>query len=101
MVTQRTREIGVRMAIGARRADVVRMVVESGLRLALPGLLIGMVAALGLSRVMRAFILGVTPLDPVTFGVVPGILLLMIAVATYVPARRASRVSPMTALRSE
>ena len=101
MVTQRTREIGVRMAIGARRADVINLVLRSGMRLALPGIAIGAAAALALGRLMRSFILDVAPVDPITFTTVPVLLLLMIGVATCVPAMRAARVSPMTALRSE
>jgi predicted permease len=101
MVTQRTREIAVRVAIGARRADVISIVIGSGLKLALPGLVIGTLAALGFSLLLRAFILGVAPMDALTFTVVPALLLLMIGVATAVPALRAARVSPMDALRSE
>jgi predicted permease len=101
MVAQRTREIGIRVAIGARQRDVVGLVVRSGLRLALPGILIGACAALGLGYVMRAFILDVPPTDIVTFSAVPAILLVMIGIATCIPAARAARVSPMTALRAE
>jgi predicted permease len=101
MVTQRTREIGVRMAIGARQRDVVMLVVRSGLRLALPGILIGAGAAIGLARLMRSFILDVPPTDVVTFSVVPALLLVMIGIATCVPAARAARVNPLTALRAE
>jgi predicted permease len=101
MVTQRTREIGVRVALGAKRRDVIGLVVRSGLRLALPGLLIGLAIAFGVSQLVRAFILGVQPLDPATFVLVPAVLLLMIAVATWVPAFRAARITPMSALRSD
>jgi predicted permease len=101
MVTQRTREVGVRVAIGAQGREIMGLVVRSGLRLALPGILIGIVLALGLAQLMRAFILGVAPLDPITFTVVPALLLAMIGIATWVPARRAMKISPMVALRSE
>ena len=101
MVTQRTREIGVRMAIGAKQRDVLAMVLGSGLRLAVPGVGFGIVAAMGLSRIMKSFILGVPSLDPVTFFVVPLLLIVVVGLATVVPALRAAAVSPMTALRSE
>jgi ABC-type antimicrobial peptide transport system permease subunit len=89
------------MAIGARQRDVVMLVVRSGLRLALPGILIGAGAAIGLARLMRSFILDVPPTDVVTFSVVPALLLVMIGIATCVPAARAARVNPLTALRAE
>jgi len=101
MVAQRTREIGVRMALGARANDVVRLVLRSGLRLALPGLLFGLVAGLALSWLLRSFILDVTPGDPVTFLGVPAVLTAAVALACWAPARRAAAVEPSTALRAE
>jgi putative ABC transport system permease protein len=101
MVTQRRREIGVRMALGARRREILAMVLLKGLRIALPGLVIGFVAALALSRLLRGFILGVAPGDPVTFLLMPAVLLLAIVVASLGPAGRASAVEPLTALRNE
>jgi predicted permease len=100
-VAQRTREIGVRMALGARRADVLGMVLRGGLRLALPGLGAGLLAAFALSRLLRGFILGVAPGDPITFLAMPAVLLGAIVLAALGPARRASGIAPMQALRSE
>jgi hypothetical protein len=100
-VAQRTREIGVRMALGARRGDVVRLVLRGALRLALPGLAAGLVLALGLSRLMRGFIPGVAPADPVTFLFMPAVLLVAVILASLGPARRASTVHPFEALRAE
>jgi putative ABC transport system permease protein len=99
-VSQRTQEIGVRMAIGARHRDVIGMVVGGGMRLALAGTGIGLVAALALSRVVRTMVYGVTPLDPVSYVVTSCLLLAVAVLACYVPARRATRVDPITALRS-
>jgi predicted permease len=101
MVSQRTREIGIRVALGARRADLVRLVLRGGLALALPGLGIGLLLAFGVSRVMRGFILGVAPGDPVTFLLMPAILLAAIVLASLGPARRASAVEPLKALRTD
>jgi predicted permease len=100
-VAQRTREIGTRMALGANAADVVRLIVRDGLSLAGPGLLLGLLAALGLSRVIRSFILGVAPADPATFLVVPLTLLLAIVAASWSPARKAAAIQPIQALKSE
>jgi ABC-type antimicrobial peptide transport system permease subunit len=101
MVAQRRREIGVRMALGAQARAVAALVVRSSLRLVVPGLVAGGIAAIAIARLMRAFILGVTPADPLTLVVVPLTLAVMIALATWLPARRASRVSPLSALKSE
>jgi predicted permease len=101
MVAQRTREIGVRMALGARRGDIARLVVRGGFRLALPGLVMGLLLAFALSRLLRGFILGVAPADPVTFLLMPAALLVAILAASLGPARRASGIEPLKALRSE
>jgi len=101
LVTQRTHEIGIRMALGARAADVRRLVVGHGLRLAAIGLLCGALAALALGRVMSALLSGVRPTDPLTFATVVALLASAAALASFVPARRATRVDPMIALRSE
>jgi predicted permease len=101
MVSQRTREIGIRLALGANRADLIRLVLRGGLRLALPGLAIGFVLAVGLGRIMRGFILGVAPGDAVTFVLMPAILLAAVVLASIGPARRASAVEPLKALRAE
>ena len=100
-VAQRTREIGVRVALGARRSDVASLILAGGLRLALPGLAIGTLLALGLGQLVRGFILGVPPADPVTFVAMPALLLCAVVLASLAPARRASSIEPLQALRSE
>ena len=101
VVGQRTREIGMRMALGANRADVMRLVLGEGLKMALIGLGAGLAAALGLTRLMASQLFGVTPQDPLTFGAVAVVLMLVAVLACYLPARRAVQVDPMVALRYE
>ena len=100
-VTQRTQEIGIRMALGARRADVVRMVVGHGVGLAIAGIGIGLAFAFALTRVMNTLLFGVTATDPLTYAGLSALLLFVTAVACYVPARRATRIDPTVALRYE
>jgi putative ABC transport system permease protein len=100
-VVQRTREIGVRMALGARRSQVFGMVVGSGSRLAAAGIALGLVVAVGVTRLFAGLLYGVRPIDPVTFAAVAGILMLVALAACAVPARRATRVDPLTALRGD
>jgi predicted permease len=100
-VSRRRREIGVRVALGARRSDVLRMVLGQGLRTILIGLAIGIAGSLALTRTVESLLFGVTPTDPLTFA---GVTLLLVAaalLACYIPARRATRVDAMVALRHE
>lgn len=101
MVMQRTREFGVRMALGARPADVLRMVMKQGLVLLLLGTAVGAVAGAGAAQLMKGALVGVGPFDPQAFAAAGGLLLLVTLAACWIPARRATRVDPITALRYE
>jgi ABC-type antimicrobial peptide transport system permease subunit len=100
-VTRRTREIGVRMALGADRTDVLRLVVREGMRLTTIGLVFGLMVSLGLAAVLSRVLYGVRPVDLSVFGSVTVLLLGISALACYLPARRATRVDPLIALRAE
>jgi putative ABC transport system permease protein len=100
-VAQRTQEIGIRMALGACREDVMKMILLQGARIASAGLIIGMLAALGLTRYLEKLLFSVSPADPATFAMVALVLALVALLACYIPARRTLRVDPMTALRYE
>jgi putative ABC transport system permease protein len=100
-VTQRTSEIGIRVTLGAQPGDVFRIVVGEGLRLALVGVGCGVIAALALTRVLQSFLYGVSAYDPITFVSVALLLTLVGLAASFFPARRATRVDPMVALRYE
>jgi putative ABC transport system permease protein len=98
---QRTREIGVRVAFGASRRDVLRLILSQGLFVAGIGVLIGLAASIALTRIVNSFLVGVSPTDPVTFVGVPAVLVLVALVASYFPARKASAIDPVIALRDE
>ncbi len=101
LVAQRTQEIGVRMALGASRGNILRLVMGKSLRLIVCGVVAGLVAALAVSRVLTSLLFGVGPRDPLAYGLVAGVLVLVAVLATLVPARAASRVDPVVALRCE
>jgi putative ABC transport system permease protein len=101
VVRQRTAEIGVRMALGAERGDILRLIVLQGLRLSVVGIVIGVVAAFGLGRVITAMLVGVKPTDPATFAGVTVVFLAISTLAAWIPARRASILDPTKALREQ
>src|SRR5262249_25157461 len=100
-VAQRTNEIGIRMALGAQSADVLRLVGSFGLRLALAGILIGALGAFALTRTLSGLLFGVSSMDATTFAAMAATLFAVTLLACYIPARRASRVDPLIALRYE
>jgi putative ABC transport system permease protein len=100
-VAQRTREIGIRMAVGAARSDVIRLVMRQGMAVVLIGTVVGMAGALGLARLIRGLLYGENAMDPLTFAAVPAVLMCVAMAAIFLPARRASAVDPVLALRRE
>ncbi len=100
-VSQRTHEIGIRMALGAQAGDVVRLVIGQGMKLALLGIAVGLGGALVVTRSMKTLLFGVRPTDPLTFAAIALLLMLVALLACWIPARRATKIDPLTALRQE
>jgi putative ABC transport system permease protein len=100
-VRQRTREIGIRMALGAQSADVVRLILAGHSRAVMVGLVVGLLGAIAASQVLRGFLYGLSPFDPIAYLGVAVLLAFAGLAASYVPARRATRIDPLAALRHE
>ena len=101
MVSERQREIGIRMALGAGNSQVVGLVFKQGITIALVGIVVGVAGALALSRLTQSLLFGVDPADPATFGLVAGVIVVVATAACLIPMRRATRVDPLTAIRAD
>lgn len=101
LVSQGTRDLGIRMALGATRGAVLRLVVGGGMAVALTGVAIGLAGAAALAGLVESLLFGVAPLDPATFGAVASLVVIVAVVSSYVPARRAARIDPAICLRAE
>jgi len=98
---QRTHEIGIRVALGAERRDVIGLVLGHGMKLTVIGMSIGLVASFGATRLLASFLYGVSPTDPVSFAATATVLFLIAVIASYLPARRIARLDPTAALRQQ